>query len=213
MDLIELSEFEVSAVIGVLASEQVRTQPVRVDIGLTLDLTRAGEHADLRASVNYASVRDQVRFLIQTGSWPLLETIAVAACRLLLAAPTPVEQRAAVDQVRIRLRKPEILEDAVPSVSMTRAADWAALTARDDAGARAEVLVETPRAGAYRVHVAPGQSWRVPPGAACMVIAGRASGDADYGPGDCVARMLEATLRGDAQRGACLLVVSIPPLP
>ncbi len=216
MDRIELSEFEVHAVIGVLASEQVRTQRVRVELEMSLDLARAGDRADLSASVNYASVRDQLRFLIQTGHWPLLETIAVAACRLLLAPPSAAEQRAAIEQVRIRLRKPEILDDAVPGVVMTRATPWAEANTRVFADAErepaADVLVETPRAGAYRLQLRPDQAWEVPPGAACMVIAGRARGEAVYASGDSIARMAETTLRGDGPRGACLLVVSIPPL-
>ncbi len=214
LDHIELTQFEIHAVLGVLADEQVRTQRVRVELELSLDLERAGDSADLSASVNYASVRDQVRFLIQTGQWPLLETIAVASCKLLLARPGEAERRAPVEQVRIRLQKPEILGDAIPGVTMTRGAQWAATHTQSSAKIEppADILVETSRAGAYRVQLPPDHAFDVPPGAACLVIAGRARGETTYAAGAAVARMAETTLRGDARQGACLLVVSIPPL-
>jgi len=212
MDRIELGDFDVDCVIGVLASEQVKTQRVVVNVEMGLDLEGAGDTADLRLSVNYASIRDQVRFLLHTGRWPLLESVAVASCRLILAPPDPAEGRAQVDEVAIRLRKPEILDDATPGIQMRRSADGAAARARPGAPVHTEVLVETPRAGAYRVRLRAGEAVDVPPGAAVFVIAGTVHGNASYATGDSVARMLETALRADSKGGAVLLIVSIPPL-
>lgn len=212
MDWIELDGFRVDCVVGVLPDERRRTQPVDVQVRLGLDLDAAGDAEDLTRSVDYAEVRDQVRTLAWHGQWRLLETLALAICRLLLAPPTG--GRASVERVEVSLRKPTILEDATPGVRVSRDADWCDLRTRM-ALPRAwiDVLVENSRAGAYRVHVDAGTTWEAPPGAVVHVLQGEPVMNGKVVPvGQRVASGAAREVGNPTEEPVTLLVVAIPPL-
>lgn len=161
------------AILGVLDWEQHKPQQVVIDVDLRLSLTRAGDDDDLAASVNYAQVADQLRFLVQEGRFRLLESIALAGCRLLLADPEVCEGRAKLDEVRIRLQKPEVMGgNPVPGVSMSREGpvDLSEHTVAE--GVREALLVRTPRTTAYRRVLEAGASWTPEQDEACLVLGG-----------------------------------------
>ena len=161
MDRITLDHFEVSCVVGILDWERTTPQPVGIEVTLALDLDGAAA-GDLALSIDYAAVMHQLTALCQ-GRWRLLESLGAAACRLLLAPPGP-EPRAAVQAVTVRLSKPKVLDGkAIPSVTLHRERAWLVLPTRIVAHrVWADVLQETPRRGAYRLHLDPAASWRVP---------------------------------------------------
>ena len=203
MDQITLEGLSLDVIVGILPEEQEHPQPLRVDLSLGLDLQEAGETGDLAASVDYGRVRDEVVFLCAAGHWRLLETLALALLRHLLGPP--VGGAAAVQEARIALRKPEILDGPVPGVVLSRPARWCALLERRAVaeGVTAEILVETEDVGAYRVHLA--GAWDLGRAAEVRVLAGRtdrleAGGQALWTG--------ERPLEGEAT----LLVVARPPL-
>jgi len=172
-------EFE--AVLGVLDWEQQTPQRVILDVDLRLSLTRAGDEDELAASVDYARVADQLRFLVQEGRFRLLESIALAGCRLLLADPEACEGRAKIDEVRIRLQKPEVMGgNPVPGVSMSREAPTDALGHTVVEGVREALLVRTPRTTAYRRVLEAGASWTPEPDEACFVLGGTHEADTRF---------------------------------
>jgi FolB domain-containing protein len=173
MDWIELDDFRVHCIIGVLEREQREAQTIELAIRLGLDL-RPAAGGDLSRSVNYAEVADQAEFLAKTGRWRLLESLGTAICQLVLSTPAPLEARAQVGQVEVLMRKPEILgEQATPAVRLHRNGEqYRAHRLLLGAGTAAEVLVQTNRRGAYRVHLEGGKSWSLPTGAAAHLIAG-----------------------------------------
>ncbi len=214
-DRFELTSFRVDAVLGVLASEQHTPQPIDVELALELDLEVAGDSGDLSRSVDYAAVHRQVSFLLRTPRWRLLETFALAICRLLLAPPAPSEARAHVRRVELALRKPTILDGAVPGIRVARDTDWVDLEARfEPPGSWLEVLAETPWAGAYRVLVDAGTAFRAPPGACAHVIAGAAdvAGHA-VGASHDIARGPDTVVWNRTDDPLTLLVVAQPPIP
>jgi 7,8-dihydroneopterin aldolase/epimerase/oxygenase len=163
-DWIRLTGLHTECVIGVLPEEREIPQPLEIEVRLGLDLGSAGDSGDLARTVSYDAVADAVEWLALSGRWGLLESLAVAAARLLLAPPAPAEARAQIDRVRIDLRKPQALGgQVVPEVSLEREASWCRLHVRAVAtGVAAEVLCETPTRAAYRIHLAPEASWRPP---------------------------------------------------
>jgi len=211
MDWIELDRFVVPCVIGILDSEQQATQPLEVEVGLGLDLEAAGDTGDLSASVNYADVCDEVRFLARAGHWRLLETLALAVLRHLLAPSGPGEGRAALQGVRLALKKPEILGGrAVPGIRMARDAEWREVTTLLAEGIEAEVLVRVDDVGAYRATLAQGASWRVASPVALRVVSGTVRiGDATHRAGAEVTWDDEPLV---AQTPAVTLLVARPPM-
>jgi dihydroneopterin aldolase len=175
MDWITLTDLRFDAIVGILASEQARAQPLELEVKMALDLDGAGSTGDLSKSVNYAAVANQVRFMAQQGRWRLIESLGTGICRLLLAPPAPQEARAAIERVELRIRKPTILDGlAVPGVTMRRTADWCKIP-KSKAPSRTtiEQLEATPLSGAWRIHVDGGTSWQPTPSVALYVIAGR----------------------------------------
>ena len=174
MDWIHLDRLRFDAIVGILASEQVAPQPLDLEIGMGLDLEACAASGDLSLSVDYAAVAEQVRFVAQQGRWRLIESLATACARLILAPAAPQEARAQVQSVRFRVAKPTILgELAVPGLFLERPASWCQLPEHTLDGATVEVLEQTPLSAAYRVHVAAGACWTPPPQVALRVIAGR----------------------------------------
>ena len=173
MDWIELDDFRVHCIIGVLEREQREPQTLEFAIRLGLDL-RPAAGGDLSRSVNYAEVADQAEFLAKTGRWRLLESLGAAICQLVLSKPAPLEARAQVEQIEVLMRKPEILgEQATPAVRLRRqAGQHQAQRLSLSSGTPVDVLVETNRRGAYRLHLAGGETWVLPAGAAAHLIAG-----------------------------------------
>lgn len=212
-DAIFLEGMAFDAMIGITDAEQRSLQPVIVDLKMELDLTDAAS-GDLARSVDYASVHEQVRTLVQYGQWRLIESLAVSIAHLLVSPPASAERRAQVDSVEVLIRKPTILDRAVPAVRVTRDSEGVDLRTRlMPPKTWVDTLVVTDTVGAYRVHVEPGTSWDVPPGAALHLISGTLAVDGrPVLPGSRLARgqTRRVVVQGDAV--ATLLVVCSPAL-
>lgn len=201
-DRIRLTDLRFDAIVGILASEQVRAQPLVLQIELALDLTDAGA-GDLARSVDYAAVAHQARFIAQHGRWRLIESLGLALCRWLVAPPTEAEGRAAVERARVHIAKPTILDGlAVPSVELERGP--APLQGFRQAGVAIEILEETALSAAYRVRIPPGGRWEPEPCVALLGVAGEA-----LAPGQERAR-LSAPLENPGTHEACVLAVGAP---
>jgi dihydroneopterin aldolase len=86
---------------GYYEHEQRMKQPFEVDVELRLDLRPSGIADDLEQTVDYAKVYAVVREVVESTSFRLLEALAEAISRDLLAG-------FAVAEVDIRIRKPAV---------------------------------------------------------------------------------------------------------
>jgi FolB domain-containing protein len=213
-DWIQLSKMVFPCELGIFAWERRRTQALEIEIGLGLDLEPA-EGGDLARSVDYSAIYEQVRFLARHGRWRLIESLAFALARHLLAPPSPSEPRRAIDQVSIVLSKPEALQGrAIPHVRVERPHSWVARRAVQTAPGTVAIerLVESDEAGAYHVDFAPGASLLLPRGARGHVISGALEEEgASLAPRD----ELEPgghLLKNPSQSESRLLLLAFPPL-
>lgn len=114
MGTILVEGLEVLGVHGVLPEEQLRAQPFRVDLELTVDLAPAGVSDDLADTIDYGAVIESVVRIVESERHQLLERLAARiaeACRedarvtavtvtvRKLRPPVP----AAVDRVGVRI--------------------------------------------------------------------------------------------------------------
>src|SRR6185436_5684326 len=99
-DLVSLSKVSLSfpCVLGLTEWERRGTQTLELELAMNLDLDAAAS-GDLRKSVDYAAALDHVKFIAQRGRWLLLESMAAAMARLVLAPPAAGEKRAQVHSV------------------------------------------------------------------------------------------------------------------
>jgi 7,8-dihydroneopterin aldolase/epimerase/oxygenase len=88
---------------GVLAHEKVEPQPFEVDVVLHADLARAAQTDALVDTVDYAALHELIGAIVTGPSFDLIEGLAGAIARAVLAATEP----ALVDAVEVRVRKPE----------------------------------------------------------------------------------------------------------
>jgi dihydroneopterin aldolase len=85
---------------GVSDEERAAPQPFEVDIILRLDLSRPATTDDLADTIDYATLFDLARGVVEGRSFHLLEALAGAIGDAVLAAHP-------VDDVEVRVRKPK----------------------------------------------------------------------------------------------------------
>ena len=88
---------------GVHAEEKVTAQPFEVDLVLRADLAAPAATDTLEATVDYGGLYHLVREIVEGPSFDLIEALAGAIARAVLAATDP----ALVDEVEVRVRKPK----------------------------------------------------------------------------------------------------------
>lgn len=84
---------------GVFASEAELGQRFYVDLELSLDLSRAGDSDDLRDTVNYAEIFEQVQAIVEGERYQLIEKLTQRIAEHLLAFFPLTE-------VKVRVTKP-----------------------------------------------------------------------------------------------------------
>ncbi len=101
-DRIRLCAMEFYGYHGALPAERDLGQRFVIDVEMALDLRPAGESDDLRRTVSYADVYDDVRAIVEGPACHLIEAVAERIAARVLAA------HAVVEEVRVRVRKPEV---------------------------------------------------------------------------------------------------------
>jgi len=111
---------------GVLPDEKVASQPFEVDLVLHATLGRASRTDALADTVDYASLHQLVQAIVTGPSVDLIEALAGAIARAVLAATDPALVGAVEVRVR-KLRAPIVGDlDAVEAALFRRRVDGAA---------------------------------------------------------------------------------------
>lgn len=159
MDVLRIEELMVDCVVGVYPHERDTPQPLRVDVEMHLDTEPAGVKESFAHTIDYAATASELVFLLRSSRFRMLETAAHALARYLLAPPATDDRRPQVASVGVRLTKPEALNGlAIPSLEITRNADWVSLEVETKPFGTVDVIYETKEAGIYRLNIAPGRS-------------------------------------------------------
>lgn len=151
-DTIEVRGLALECVVGVRPEERDRDQPVRLDLQLGLDLSRAGQTGRITETCDYDRVTDEVIALLRFRRYRLIEAAVEEIAAMLLGVHPPLEQ------VRVRLEKPEALQGRASTAAVTilrRRENYPLRHESTDFG-RVDVLLETRDAGLYLLHVDPG---------------------------------------------------------
>lgn len=104
-DRIVLSGMAFQARHGVHDWEKVEPQRFEVDVELVLDVQPAGLDDDLARTIDYGTVYAVVRQVVESTTFNLIEALAEAIAHEILIGHAPV------DEVVVRVRKPEVRLD------------------------------------------------------------------------------------------------------
>jgi dihydroneopterin aldolase len=102
-DRLSLLGMRFEALHGVLASEKVDPQPFEVDLVLHVDLDDVARTDALGDTVDYRGMHELVDSIVMGPSFNLIEGLAGAIARAVLAGTDP----RLVGAVEVRVRKPE----------------------------------------------------------------------------------------------------------
>jgi 7,8-dihydroneopterin aldolase/epimerase/oxygenase len=106
-DVIELRELRCSAVVGVLAEERDRAQPLIFDLDLVRPFEAAAINDDIAETTNYADVLSLTVRTATEGRYLLLETLAYRVAYEVLA----LDPEIASVTVSVRKVRPPVAQD------------------------------------------------------------------------------------------------------
>jgi len=118
MDKIIIENLRLSGILGIYEYERVQKQSIVVNLVLFTDISRPAASEDIDDAVDYTAVVRRVTDYVEQSRHLLLEKVVTAVAQLIL------DEFPAVQQVRVRIDKPDIL-DQVDTVGMeiTRSRD------------------------------------------------------------------------------------------
>jgi len=157
LDVIEVRGLTVDCIVGVYRRERVAIQPLQLDVALFLDTREAALGGRLARTVHYGRLEGELRFLLESCRFELLESAAEAVCRYVLAPPTEDALRAQVRAATVRVTKPQALGGrAVPSLQVHRTAEEMHYAMEDKSFGRVDIIHEGEGYGIYRLRIKPG---------------------------------------------------------
>jgi dihydroneopterin aldolase len=156
LDIIELRGLTVDCIVGVYRRERVAAQPLRLDVALFLDTREAAMDGRLAHTIHYGRLAGELRFLLESCRFELLESAAEAVCRYVLAPSTADAPRVQAQAATVRVTKPAALTgSAIPSLQVHRAAEEMSYGAEDTPFGGVDILHEGAGYGLYRLRVKP----------------------------------------------------------
>lgn len=106
-DVIELRQLRCSAVVGVLAEERDRPQPLEFDIDIERPFEEAALNDDITETTDYALVLTLTTTVALEGRFLLLESLAYRVAREILTLDSDIESVT----VAVRKLRPPVPED------------------------------------------------------------------------------------------------------
>ncbi|MEJ5256287.1 MAG: dihydroneopterin aldolase [Acidimicrobiales bacterium] len=102
-DRIEIRGLRALGICGVLPDEQVRPQPIEVDLDLDADLAPAGASDDLGDTIDYAAIIEAVERVVTRERFQLLERLASRIAEVVLS-----DERVLAVEVAVRKLRPPV---------------------------------------------------------------------------------------------------------
>jgi dihydroneopterin aldolase len=117
-DVLVLRGLLATGICGALPEEQVRAQPLEVDLELTTDMTRAATSDDLADTVDYGAVVAEVERVVTTERFALLERLAGRIAEVVLADERVVA--VTVEVHKLRPPVPQLLDSSGVRITRSR---------------------------------------------------------------------------------------------
>ena len=159
MDSIRISSLRVDCIVGIYPSERTVSQPLDIELELFMDTREASRGGGLKDSIDYACLCGEVRFLLQSCRFVLLEEAAEALARYILCPLLESLPRACVEGVRVAVSKPNALNGAaIPTICISRKRDEYQFAEEVKEFGRVDIVYENNDCGIYRLRIGPQNS-------------------------------------------------------
>jgi dihydroneopterin aldolase len=117
MDIVFIKQLQIDTVIGVYEWEKTIQQRLEVDLELATDIRQAATADDIRLTLDYAVIAEQVQQLICAEPIELIETVAEKIASMLLS-------RFATRGVMVTVSKPGAVKTAATVGVRIRRGQW-----------------------------------------------------------------------------------------
>lgn len=98
MDKIYIRDLAVNTIIGTLPEEKGKKQKLIFNIEISCDLSRAGKSDDLKDSIDYKKIYDNILELAEMSCFFLLEKLALETAKICLADKKAVSVKVTIDK-------------------------------------------------------------------------------------------------------------------
>jgi len=105
MDTVFIEGLKTQAIIGIYDWERENRQPLIFDIDMDLPISQAAQSDDIKDTVDYKQVSDEVIALVTESRHELLETLCEEICQHIL------NNHNAVQLIRLKVSKPQAVEE------------------------------------------------------------------------------------------------------
>lgn len=100
---ISLKDLQFNCIIGILPHERENEQPIILNVTLWLDFTNAANSGDIRYTINYANLAEELQKFIRLSCFRLTETLVVKTGKYIL------EHYPQTKAVEVSVRKPQAI--------------------------------------------------------------------------------------------------------
>jgi dihydroneopterin aldolase len=109
-DTIYIHSIKLPALIGCLPHEKKSPQTLIIDIDIIKDLKKAAQTDDIKHTINYANIVEEIQRFVQQSHFELIETLAEHLAQLLLT-------KYPIESVTLKIQKPEAIAN-VPNIGV-----------------------------------------------------------------------------------------------
>lgn len=150
-DRLRISGLVVDCVVGIYPEERHAPQPLQVNVELGLDTRAASKSGHLDATVDYAKLCGELRFLLHAARFALLEEAAEGLARHIFTRAAPAHR------LTLSLSKPRAIPGgAVPTIEITRyAGEYASMQLGIHPSEQPAEVYASQDCGIYRVWLGP----------------------------------------------------------
>lgn len=115
-DYIFIKDLTINTIIGILPDERINAQPVVLNIKCFFDFREAAQSDNFEHTIDYADIVAKLKQFVEQSRFNLVEKLAEQVCQFLF-------DRYAIENIQLRLTKPNALNDAIIGVNIERQRD------------------------------------------------------------------------------------------
>ena len=121
LDEISLQDLQIRCYVGIFPRERLEPQPISLQVSLYLDTRKAAKLSSLAHTVDYGSLAQELRFIMENARFRLLESAVDFIAHYILCSYRDPSEGAFVEAVRISIDKPKALPGStIPRISVLR---------------------------------------------------------------------------------------------